>query len=509
MTEDDDTLPASSPSTEESVANAPELVPDATQDMSQDELEEDSIFVSHQNDKISDPEEPNKIKFPEDKIDMRGERQEDLIDLLEKHRLIIGNAELDRRVATPGSWENIMFRAITDPSAEEMRIQEALGQLSSDERAGLDYRLRKEGKTILRTTSILETVKDGNSTPLTGDAAMLAFQCREKGGGYRIPLYNSGITIDVLTPTGNDIQTMISNCLIVDNQLGSSVGAHYFTYADLIYKVQIIEFINKLIVGSSYADWRSRGKLWSIIKLPDLNHLVITLAALCYKDGFDGFMSKCTRTDPSPCGHVETFTANLFEMARTRFPILNEKSIEFMVKARSGAKNTLAQIAQYQSDLGLESTRIVAGNSAFVMRIPTVSEHREAGMQFIADIINEIEGDNTDARYEQFGFRYPRTFSPWVAAVEAVDAEGNVQFSTADQKVITREIEKADDASEDGAFRDKLRNYINRSQLTYVGYPATPCKQCGHIADTPSGMITFDPFSAFFTLAFLYLTPKD
>lgn len=451
------------------------------------------------------------ILYPPDKIDFRGEVLEKLVDLIRARETEVGALGLDNRVRTVGTWENLMFRALMENSAEEQRIQEALSNLTPEEMASLSHRYPKDRtqKAVLRTASIVERGEAGETRTLTGDAAVMAFEYQETGGGYRIPLYNSGITIDVLVPTGNDIQTMLSNCLVHDRELGSANGAHYFTYGDLMYKTQILNFLNPLIMGSSYVDWKKKGKLWSVIKLPDLMSIVAHLAALCYKDGFEGFTTKCTRPiseeHPTICGHTETITANIFELIVTRFAVLSEASVSFMQAARApNAKHTLADIAKYQAGLGLEGERITFGNVTFTMRIPSLAEHSEAGTQFISDIINEIEADNTDGRYEHFGLRYIRTFMPFIASVEKVSPNGAVN-KTDESRVILRQLEKLDQEDEDDKVKEALRKYINKVQLTYVGYPVLPCDVCGYTGDTPSGMWTFDPFSTFFTLAFLYL----
>lgn len=452
----------------------------------------------------------NAIQYPEDKIDFRGEGLESLVELIRTRENELGAASLDANTRTVGSWENIVFRAILDPHGEEMRIQSALADLSPEDRKAISSRYKDEnGKTVLRTSSLTQKIAAGETKTLTGDEALLAFEFQERGGGFRIPLYNSGITLDVIVPTGNDVQTLMTNCVANDRQLGTGLGAHYFAYNDLVYKTQIINFLKPLIVNSSYADWRKKDKLWSIIKLPDLVSLVATLAALCYKDGFDGFIVKCTRPvsqeNPTLCAHTETLKVNIFDLIITRFAVMSKASIDHMVEARTGlAKHSLSQIAKYQSELGLEGERITFGKVTFIMRIPTVNEHIEAGSRFIADIINEIDGDNTDSRYEQFGLRYIRTFLPHIASVEKKGDNEEV-VKTSDARVITRELEKLSDLDEKGKIIEVLRKFIDKTQFTYVGYPVTQCSACGYIADTPSGMWTFDPFNAFFTLASRYM----
>jgi len=484
--------------------------PIQTTDEVETEEEEDDLAASEitptTDDNFSDV-----VEFDKDQLDLRGEKIEKLIDLIAETENDIGPIALDARVRTVGSWENIVYRAISEISYEENRIQNAIANLKAKDNGGMSHILRnEENKVLLRTSSIVHSTTPGEITSVTGAAAKLAFECQESGGGYKIPLYNSGITIDVVVPTGNDIQTLLTNCMAIDRELGTSSGAHYFTYADVLYKHLIIEFLQPLIIGSSYTDWRKQGKLWSIIKLPDFNSILMHLAALCYRDGYDNFATTCTskktEANPTPCRHVEKITANLFEMILTRFPVMSKDSIEYMVDTRRpNPKHTLQQIAKYQAGLGLEGETIEFGNIKFTMTIPSMSEYIEAGKQFIADIINEIEGDNTAGQYEQLGFRYIRTFVPWIASVEKKSKKGGI-VKTNDYEIITRELEKLSTSDTDGAIHNRLREYIDKSQLTYVGYPVTPCPACGYEAETPSGLWTVDPFNTFFTLAFRSLT---
>ena len=456
---------------------------------------------------------PDTVMYPEDQISLKVASEEDTIDLLRQSEESGTAIEFNRRLRTVGSWENLMVRAIFEPNYEESRVEEALKALSTDDRQSMSTRLRNaENKTLLRTSSIMsDPAADGKM--LTGEAAMIAFQCQEAGGGYRVPLYNSGLSIDVIVPTGNDMQTLLTNCILLDRQLGASSGAHYFAYNDLVYKNQILNFLKPLIINSSYADWRDKDKLWSVIKFPDLSAIVATLAALCYPDGFDGFVVPCTRPiseeHPHLCRHVEKLTVSIFDLIITRWSVLSEASVKHMVAARSGTvKHSLEDIVKYQAGLGVEGEEIIFDNTTFVMRVPSVAEHLDAGQKFIADVVNEIEGDNTEGQYEQFGFRYVRTFMPWIAHIETKLKSGKV-IKTADDAVVKRELEKLDDRNADGSVRDKLRAYINKTQLTYVGYPATTCPTCNYTPDTPSGLMVFDPFNAFFTLAFRYLKKES
>lgn len=527
MTDDDDELQFSenieeSPSIEAPLKKDDELVVDEmssedssadTLTSSQDDQDDQSMVMDSVNDKNTEIISNDEIEYPDDLIDFRGESEEHIADLLRQDENIIGASALDNATKTVGSWENLLFRAILEPSDEEFRLREFLGSLSDEDRAHLSKAYKDEnGKNILKTVSLTRRLSDFKDKTLEGDAALKFFAQRNKGGCYRIPLYNSGITIDVLVPTGHDLQTLLVNCIQADRQLGTMQGAHYFAYNDLMYKTHIFNFLQNLIIDSSYSDWSKRGKLWQILKINDLPAIIATIAAICYREGFEGFVTKCMRpkTDDQPdlCRHVETHTVNIFDLIVTRFNVLNKDAIDHLSKAhRSNAKHNAAQISKYQSGLGIEGEKISFDDINFVMRIPTFSEYIDAGQEFLTDIINEIEADNSNSRYDQLGLRYIRTFLPWIAAIEITN-EDNVLVRTSDPRTILMELDRADDKDNDGNFKKNLQSFIDKSQLTYIGYPIVPCPKCGYTGDTPSGMWTFDPFMAFFTIAFRYTTQK-
>lgn len=499
------------PFTQEDVSDELDIIANDDSDLQEtdpSESEDESIDSGETSD-TEDEDGSDMVRYSDTQIDLRGESVEALEGLLEELDGSIGMDNVRARIRIVGSWENIIFRALDDISIEETRIQQALTEIDPEDRAAMSHVLKQDGKTVLKTAPIKFDASKSENRNLIGDKAVLAFECLENGGGYRVHLYNSGITVDVIVPTGNAIQTMLSNCIAIDKELGVVAGAHYFAYNDVMLKNQIVNFVFPLIINSSYDNWRKPGHLFSVIKLPDLSALIMTIAAICHKNGYEDFVTKCTRPKteeyPEPCHHVETFNADLFSMIITRFSVLSKDSIDFMVNARTSAsKSTLSKIAKYQEGLGFEGEVITFKNVSFTMKIPTVNEHISAGGNFLADIINEISGDNNTGKYDQIGFRYIRSFVPWIASVEKKDASGN-SIQTSEPKVIIRELEKLDDKDKEGAFRELLIKYINKVQLTYVGYPVTECPKCKYIADTPSGMWTFDPFSAFFTLAFRYL----
>lgn len=490
---------------------APVGEPEAVVVPSEDDViaADSALFSADAEKKTAD--EPTDIMFSETEVDFRGESLEAIGDLIRIDSEKIGVDALQKRVREIGSWENIVYRAYSDVNFEEEREQQAMAELTKEDREQMKERLLQDGKTVLRTTPLGGAVATGEVQVFSGDAARLAFECNERGGGYRMFLANSGIAVDLTVPTGTEIQTMLVNCLSGDRQMGSAAGAHYFTYNDVLNKQHVINFIYPLILNTSYLGWRKQSNLLSLIKITDLPALVMTIAALCYQDGFDQFRVKCTNPKTELCRHTETIKADLFKMIVTRWGAMNPSNIEFLMAARANKSHSLAQIAKYQEELNLEGERLTFGDVTFTMKIPTIQEYMDAGSQFLAEIINDIEADDVGERVAQMENRYIRTFIPWIATVEKAQksAPQGGAIKTAELDIIRRELEKLDDKDKEGSVAKALRHYVNKVQLTYVGFPVLPCSKCGHTADTPSGLWTIDPFNTFFTLALLYLNPAS
>lgn len=435
---------------------------------------------------------------------------ESLVALYDAHRKALGDDEFTQRVYTAGTYENILHNILIGNQAEADRELAALNKMSAEDLAKLAPRLVDPvtKKVAMGARRIGGGTAEGDFT-VSGDEAVAALLNMDGDGSFRIPLFNSGIAIDAMCPSNADLQNFLLSSMEHDRLVGTLIGGNYFAYSDLLVKQQTLDFCRKLITNTSMASWNKGDTLWSTMKLPDLNALEMWLAHLGAPEGYDGFVDICTaprKADGTPsCTHQETLTVSLVDMIRTRWAMMSDEEVAFMVKTmQSSTKTTLDEVQKYQQSYGFDGMTIEHDDCVFTMKIPTVAEHLERGGEFIADITNEVAANNVMGAYGRINIRYMGILSSWVSAVKRTNGKRSV--STTDTKAIVKMMEMCDDRDNrakrerDESLAGKIEAYINKVQLTWIGYPSTPCPSCGHIEDTPSGLKTVDPLSTFFTI---------
>ncbi len=437
---------------------------------------------------------------------MSGISVEELERIYQRRIEKLGAANFITSVRTQGSYDNILYFSITKAYSEPERVQDAIDMLSPEAKAQFDYRLIKDNKVVLGPNVIGNMPGAGET--VSGVSGIVEMLSTRKGKIRRIPLYNSGFSVDIRVPSPDELNTLISKCQLDTNEYGRTYGAHFYLYFDLLLKQHFITMVMNMVVGASHKDFKTPGVLLQSVKLQDFNALIMGIAALMYPDGYDDFKHICTRppsqTYPNGCDHVETVKADLTKMIRSNFQTLNPDAIRHVVKARNLATPvTSDEIKAYQVSLGYDGQTVTYDGWRFTLVTPSLSDYLEAGALFNQDVLNEIEADNTQGIYNSVAFREMRPFIPWISRIESLDQDGNVLKTSLDKTVISFILDQTmfDSTYREG-LRSKLIEYINTTQITHVCYPVFACPACGYEPHTKTGFFTVDPQNSFFTLAF-------
>ena len=438
---------------------------------------------------------------------------EQIIALYEAQRAELGADAFTTAVYTEGTYENILHNLLTNTHAEADRELKALNTtLSATELKALAPRKvdPTTHKTILGARSIGGSTTPGDFT-VSGPEAFAALMNMDGSGSIRAPLFNSAIAVDLVPTTNADLQNFLLACMENDRFLGSTLGIHYYAYSDLLVKQQALSFVRNLISNTSMAGWNKGDTIWDIIKLPDFPALIMWLAHVSNPEGFDGFIDVCTsprNTDGTPsCTHTETVkVSSLVDMIRTRWAVLDNDAVSFMIKAmQSSTKMTVAEVQAQQKSYGFDGMTIEHDDCIFTMEVPSITKHMECGSEFLSAITNEVAANNEMGAYARVTIRYMSILAAWVKTATRVHGERRV--STNDRPAFTKLMEMCDDRdrklkrSREESLVGKIEAYINKVQLTWIGYASVPCPDCGYVEDTPSGLKTVDPLATFFTIA--------
>lgn len=408
-----------------------------------------------------------------------------------------------------GSYDNLLWFAALNTGSEIARSEEALANLTKEERASFTYRVEKDGRVLLGP-GVVEAAAN-LAANVSGREGAIAMLNARKGRFRRFPLYNSGIAVDLRTPSVAELGDLIRRCRLDLNEYGRQWGAPFYMYYGYILTQAFVDFVMKLTVSASIKNYMKPGVLISQMKFPDLNVLYIYIASLMYPKGYENFRHFCTRPFspdyPNGCDHVSSETVDVLKMAKTKFSRFTAESVEHMAKARSvEARFTLPEVEAYRAQFNL--TKVIDHEGfRFFLHVPSVAEYLDCGERFNADLTREVNVGDADEITRTIGFRELRLYLPWIKRIEAFDDEGTVVTATEDKITMETIVDQLmDDPSYIKGLREPIVAFINDSQLTHIGYPTFSCPQCGYQPEIPSGFFTVDAVATFFTMLLKKLT---
>lgn len=408
----------------------------------------------------------------------------------------------------PESYENLVWFAALNTSSEIARTEDALAQLSPEEKASFDYRLEKDGRVLLGPGIVEAT--GGDAGQVTGKAGALKLLGARAGRYRRFPLYNSGCSVDLRVPTLDELGALIRNCNLDMDEYGRRWGASYYMYYSFILMQNFVDMFMGLIVTASVKGFTKAGVLLGTIRLPDINAIFAYVASLMYPKGYPNFRHFCTRPRdkdyPDGCDHVETLTVDIMKMAKTKFSCMSVEAVNHMAKARlPNTSFTQEEIDAYQSSLGFEDQTIEFDGFKFVLTVPTLADYLTCGAIFNEELTREINLGDEMAVTSAVATKELRMYLPWIKRIVAYDEDGAEAGFIEDRDGMTMILDQLmENTSYTTDLRDKLIDYVNATQLTHIGYPTFSCPKCGHVPNIPSGFFTVDMIGSFFTM----LLPK-
>lgn len=443
-------------------------------------------------------------------IPLTGIGREELQKMYENRIAQVGPEKFLIQAAVSGSYENLLWSSLNNYSSEAERILTAIENIQ--DKSKFANKLTKDGKVILSSTNFREK-KPGETKMVSGEAGMVEMLGARKGQIRRVPLYNSGFSIDLRNPNNDDLASLMRRARADLDEYGREFGSHFYIYSDLILKRTVFDALLNMVIGSSLRDWKKPGVLAQHLKLPDYDVILTSLVSLMYPTGYPDFRHTCTRPSdsdhPTGCSHVTSVTADSAQLILTNFSALNDDAVTHMVRSRLDPTPILAKdLTAYHKTLGFEDTVVTFGEYQFTMTVPSMADYFLAGEAFNADLLNEISANNRKEIYDAISFREGRLYLPWIKQMASVDENGATGLLTKDKSVISFMLDTLMTEDKEKVLVKSFIDFINTAKLSLICYPTFACESCGYTPPSKTGFLTVDPQHAFFIQSMQKLTRR-
>lgn len=348
------------------------------------------------------------------------------------------------------------------------------------------------------------------------------------GLGYPvyIPLYHTGIWVELTTPSAQDFAILhekIENSKIT---YGRMTRGELFSNDGVILRKHVKDFILKHVVFTT-APNDSPEYLESIIKAPDLDILMAGIMLSRYPDSFP-LGIPCT-VDPNECTEVVEGNINLREIFWTDRNKLTNTQLAIANGQRY--RITQQQLEQYQEEFNqenrivyfsyneagkleiFEDDEIPANGVKITLRTPTLANEEDYGVAWVNDVQRSAERvfkERTDEKSrediirERVVMNYFKTYGQFIESIEVIKAS-NIEYKFSDTKDIDEVLTfMSSDYVLVDYFRKAVRKYINQNIVQIIGVPNFECPNCGKKHNTAPGahhlILPLDTLNTFFLL---------
>ena len=350
-------------------------------------------------------------------------------------------------------------------------------------------------------------IKEIKNKKLSGDSAVL-YSMTKLGLGsiVHIPLWHSGFWISIKAPSETDLLNLFINISKEKTELGRSTYGVIFSNTSVILTRLLSEFIIENIHNTSL-EITSDMNLLDYINYQDFYPMVLGLISSMHSKGFD-FSRPCINIEEN-CTYVAKGKIDPRKLLWVNKNALNEDHKLHMSKRRNKS-HKLEYIKRYQDSLHKLSSKTIKLKTnedqivEITLKNPTLSEYIDNGEEWINSIIEMVEGlVEEDDNKENFIQKHSelvemRKFSHFVESIE-------IDSVLIEDKVTKNRI--LDLLSSDTElvenFNKKILEFINESMISIVGIPDYNCPKCNkpQLENHKTSIIALDSLSNFFILA--------
>ena len=390
--------------------------------------------------------------------------------------------------------KGLYYRTLTY-SQEEQRRQDAL-DTTFPENLQTEYSSAEGGVVIKQASPKPKKAGDGPRKITAQDGGFREF-AKISGTVRRIPLPNSGFSVDICAPTKAAIYEFIHALNLDMTEYGQTMGAHFYMYHDLYVKQTAWTFIQKTIVGATLHNWDKRNVLEEAVSLHDFSTLLLAIASLMYPNGYREFAHVC-----ASCDHVENVNIDLRKLHKTDFTKMPSQCIHDLNMKNRGLMGS-DDLRRYHENLNFQE-EVRFGTYGFRLKVPSLQDYFTAGDAYNAEV-QKAYGDNVREIDNIINYRFNRILTPWVRTAVAYGEDDtgkeDVYSYTDDISVINELMDAVQTEDDDNILRNAITSFINKTQLSHICYPVFECPSCGYMPQTNTGFFTVDPLRVFFTMS--------
>lgn len=284
----------------------------------------------------------------------------------------------------------------------------------------------------------------------------------------RIPLYNSGFSVTIASPSQNDLRMFYSQVSDQVQVWGRIMGHHSIQFSDYIIKRQIRDLFVSCVRDCNVEGWARNKTLERLISFNDFQVMCWALGTLIYPNGYP-YTFVCSHEN---CTWKEEQTIDLRKLALTNFTKLGFEGIRHMLKETVKT----SEVIRYQELLN-PSVPVVYDTATWYLKVPTLQEYFETATLFTATVIDTIQDTLTnDLMAKILRTNFASAYSPWVKKI----VDDTNTFSGTEEIFGVAMTVTGDDIDEDDEdpWYTKIDKFMLESATTKIAIPSVSCPKC-------------------------------
>lgn len=313
----------------------------------------------------------------------------------------------------------------------------------------------------------------------------------------RIPLYNSGFTVSLDSPSLNDLHMFNIEVSDNDNMWGRILGHHHFYFSDHIIKKAIMDLFVRHVRDATLVGWEKGNTLMQSISFNDFNTICWAFSTLLFPDGYD-YEVMCTNKN---CTWHHKELIDLRKLCLVNFTKMGDEAIRFMMRNSV----TREELGEYRKLL--KTTKVIGYDGAdWHFRVPLMSEYLEAARKYTAEIMIGVQSTDVESIDNALRYNYMRRYGPWISQI--VDGK-DISSTPAEIDNILNIVSLdrlPDPESNEKPWFFEIDEFIRNSTMSFIGYPTVECPICHTKLGGDNPYTVFNPEQHFFIGAVKVLT---